>query len=626
MIAIQLDGDSEFIDTTPSTSVSITLENPILGNAEKLSPGSFSFPFDLPVGDASPKNSAKLKNPDVLENNAAYQLQKASLFVSETVTDAPLPFKSGNLKTQTLSGNKASVYFTFGLNSLSSEFKTAKIRSIISETFVISSTQISRSIYVKNLWSSGQHSLEINGIVFTDDSLSGLLALINNYYFDNMVVDGNIWLPLSEMVDGYLHIRLARDVNSGGFILTQYSMNPLTPFYVKTGEDDVQNWSIKVFDMTGYYNDFQTFLNGYISGAYPNDKIRFPAMFNANLYGTDAYRDGELINGVNASGIIRNNANWGFDNGQPGVVKNVNSIQPFVLLKYVLDKTAQTLGFAWEGDFYDSLTTEHILIDNSQTLDDLQDFVGAKKFAFWRRSFNINEFVPDLTVVDFLKALQSRYNLAIYYNENTRKVRLQKRELIAAGSNYDDITGICSPVEGIDDQRVAGFVLRVKKETNDALSVEESLTIGEAETELPIACGRIQQQQSAIVNGGVVTGPYVSRENGADFNLRLFHYKGIVNNGVYSYPAAGIHGISFNESFSDLGNNLYKAFWQYWLQFQSNRLVVKLKVNFPLRRLLNFDWELKRRFDRSNYLVKSIELSINNSSVSVSDVELYTLR
>lgn len=636
MIAIKLDGDDDFLETSPDTTISLKLENPIFGDADKLSPGSFSLPFNIPVGKASERNSAKLKNPDVIENNEAYQLQKASLFVSESTVDAPIPFKTGNIKTKSTSKNSASVYFTFGLNAISGEFKTAKIRSILSENFIINSNQYIRAIYVKNLWSEGGdlHSLEINGELYTDDSLSGLGALINAHYLANEA--SGQWLPRSIFSGGstpsgisgpFLLIKMSRTIDLGGFPFIQDSTDPHIPLYVRTPDNDKPNWKIEGFDMTDYYSDFQTFLSGYHSGVYPNDKIRFPVYFNANLYAGEAQRDGELINGVDSSGIVPNNANWGLSNGNPEVVKNVNSLQPFVLLKHALDKIADYFGFELEGDFYDLLDTEHILIDNSQTLDLLQDYIGNNKFAFWRRSFNLNEFVPDLTVVDFFKGLQSRYNLAIYYNDNTRKVRMQMRETMAIGNAYDDITSICSPIDTIDEQRVVGYILRTKKEANDDFSVEESLTVGdEAEAEQSIVCGRIQRTQSAIVDGGVLSGPYVSRKNGAEFGLRVFHYKGIQSNGAYNFPKADINGTAINESFTDLANNLYTKFWQYWGMFDKNRLVIKHKVNFPLRRLLYFNWELKRRFDRTNYIVKSLDIRITNGGIEVTNAELATMR
>jgi hypothetical protein len=629
MIAIKLEGDSDFLETSPDTTISMKLENPIFGDADKLSPGSYSLPFNIPVGEASPRNAAKLKNPDVIENNEAYQLQKASLFVSESSIDAPIPFKSGNIKTKTSNGNSASAYFTFGLNSISSEFKTAKIRSILSENFIISSNPYTRSIFIKNLWVEGGdlHSLEINGELYTDDSLSGLSVLINNYYDANIGLGTNNWLPRSELtIDGKIHLRMAATIDVGGFPVLTYSTDPHIPLYVRTADNDKPNWQIQAFDMSAYYSDFQTFLSGYLSGAYPNNKLRFPVYFNANLYAGETTRDGELINGVSSTGIIPNDANWGYNNGNPEAVKNVNSLQPFVLLKYVIDKIADYFGFEMEGDFYELLETEDILIDNNQTLDLLQDFIGNNKFAFWRRSFNLNEFVPDMSVVDFFKGLQSRYNLAIYYNDNSRKVRMQMRETMAKGYTYDDITSICSPVDGIDDQRVAGYVLRTKKESSDDFSVEESFTIGDAEAEQPILCGRIQRVQSKIVDGGVLTGPYVSRKNAEEFGLRVFHYKGIQSNGAYNFPKADINGVTINESFTDPGNNLYTKFWQYWGMFDQNRLIVKLKVNFPLRRLLYFNWELKRRFDRSNYIVKSLDIRITNGGIEVTNAELATMK
>ncbi len=618
MIGIQLDGDTEFLETQPDTAISITLENPIFGGPDKLSPGSFSLPFDLPAGRKSPSNAAKLKNPDVLENNEAYTLQKAKLFIGG------VPFKSGNLKAKTSINDKVSAYFTFGLNSISEDFKKAKLRNVLSEDVVIGDDPIVKNIFVENLWTENieNHSIEINGQTYSDDSLSGLSVLINNYYDANTAP--GIYLPRAELVAGpRLRIRMATTLIIIGFPTITDSTDPHIPLHVTIPADDRVNWEVEVFDMTDYYQEFIDYLDGYITGVYPDSKLRFPVMFNANLYEGEAVRDGEIINGLNSAGLILNDANFGFNNSQPLVVKNYNSIQPFVLVKHALDKIAEEFGFTYEGDFYDSLTTEPRLIDNATTLDLLMDFIGDNKFAFWRRSFNLNEFVPDITVVDFLKGLQSRYNPAVYYNEVTRNVRLQFREGIAKAIAYDDITGISSPVRGIDDLRVTGYLITVPAESNDAFSVDETKTIGVAQVDLTISCGRLQRTQSIVIDAGLVSGPYVSRKNGDSFGLRVFHYKELVDNGVFEYPGADLHGSATNESLNDFGD-LYQTHWQYWLLFESNRLAVKLDVSYPLRRLLQLDWELKRRFDRSNYLIKSIGLTITNRNMKVTQVEVYT--
>ena len=627
MIGIKLDGDDEFLDTEPDTAISMKIENPIFGDAERLSPGSFSYPFTLPGGDRSPKNSAKLKHPDVIENNQAYSLQKATLFVGG------VPFRRGNLKAKSTDKKKFPSYFTFGLNTISEDFKKAKLRDVLDQQFVISSASITKKLYIKKLNGTDDATIEINGMTYTVDAIGDLSVLIIDHFDNNVGVDGNVWLPYSilhgvsnsplGMTPLYIEVSLARYVDSGipGFPAVQHSPDPHAELNVKVPADQLANWSIHAFDMTDYYQEFADFLEDYLTGDYPNDLVRFPVLYNATLH-TEAFKTNDIINGVNSAGMIKNDASWGYQNAQPLVVKNFNSIQPFLLLKGVLDKIADEFGFEYEGDFYDDPDVANILIDNSVTLDLPMDYIGESKFLFWRRSFNANELVPDISVVDFLKAIASRYNLAIYYNEITQKVRLKFREPVAKSYAHEDITSISSPIVNIDDNRITGFRMKVKKEDTDLFSQEENFIVGTPEEEHEIKCGRLFVTKSTSVDMGVVTGPYVSRKHEERFNLRVFHYKGVVDNGVFSYPGAGLSGDTINEVLAAL----YSSHWEYWMQYLKNRLVVKINVTFPLRRLLQFDYELKRRFDRNNYLIKSIDLKITNKAVEVATVELYTQR
>ncbi|HEY3403899.1 MAG TPA: hypothetical protein VGK59_10960 [Ohtaekwangia sp.] len=610
MIGIKLDGVDEYLDTPDDISINIRLENPLLGDAEKISPGSYSLPFDLPGGDISPKNSALLKHPDVIENNESYQIQKASLSYNG------VPFKSGNLKSKGINGGKISSYFTFGLNSISEDFKKARIRDILDEDVVISSASFVKGVLIFNLWSSPgtDHTIIVNGQSYTIDALLGFSVLINTYYDANMVSGSGVYLPRASIVSGKLRIVMAttNPLLVPPFTEMVESTDPHIGLHIDIPAEDRANWTVEVFDMADYYQPFKDFAG--------TEGVKFPVRFNANLYEGEAVKAGEIINGVNSSGLIVNDANWGFDNTLPLQVKNYNSLQPFILVKYLLDRVASVFAFQYEGDFYDSLTTQPRFIDNAITLDLPMDFLGDQKYVFWRRSFNKNEFVPDMGVVDFFKALANRYNIGIYYNETTRKVRLKLRENVSKANAYDDITALSSPVLPIEDQRVTGFKMVVRKEEKDTFSVDETYTVGTPEKELPIACGRLHQMQTTLIEGSPVTGPYVSVKNKESIGLRIFHSLGMVDAGPFSYEAAGIHGTTINESVA----NIYTSFWQYWLHFEKNSLLVKVNTAFPLRMLLQFDWEQKRRFNRVNYLVKAIDLKLSNKVFSVSGVELLT--
>jgi hypothetical protein len=621
MIGIKLDGQDSFLELFPDTSISIKLENPILGNAEKLSPGSFSLPFDIPGGDVNPKNSSLLKNPDVIENNEAYQTQKASLFYNGQ------PLKKGNLKSNTFDTKRINSYFTFGLNSLKNSFKTAKLRDIINETQTVSTDPVDKTIYLKKLGTSSV-TIEINGISFTAPTTLDLSDVINAYYADNMIVDSGLFLPTSQakfsgssplgITSIYLEINLATSQNVGGFVIEVFSTDPMEVLYVKIPEESQSDFLVETSSLDDYYDAFDTF----VSAAHAGTQLVFPVRFNANLHGNDTVKQYEVINGVTVSGIMRNDPNYGFLNGSTTPIKNYNSLQPFLRLKWVLDKIAEEFEFEYEGDFYDDPVTATRVIDNSQTLDVLQDLFGFTKFIKWRRSFNISELVPEISIVDFFKFLAGRYNLGIFPNEATGKVCMKYREEVALNKDYEDVTAIASTIEFIQDERITGFTIKVKKEDTDKFSIDETMTVGTSEKTLEIQAGRIHASQHMIApGGGLIQGPYVSQKNGEKFSLRIFHYDGFVDNGTFSYHKASING-----SGSETLPALYDNYWKYWLMFEMNRVLIRLKLNIPFRKLIQIVWTLKRRYNRNNFIFKSIDLKLSNKGVQASTTELYTMR
>ena len=618
MIGIKLQGDTEYLDTNPDTEIEIHLENPLLGDAERLSPGSFSIPFTLPGGDASPRNAAKLKHPDVIANVEAYQVQKADLLVSD------LPYKRGTLRAKSSMGkNTIETNFFFGLNSISEEFKTAKLRDVLNETITIDATSRLRIVYIKYT-GAGTPNITVNGVNYTAATLLALAALINTD--KDLALDSGKYVPAATYVGAgpttpsgfaapYMELKLVRvDTVLGSPFYTD-SIDPLQELVATVPDDELGDYIYDSWDLDPYYDAFDSFLSGYLTGTYPTDKFRFPTLFNANLHDGELIKNSEIINGVNASGFIRNSQ----------ADKAENSVQPFLRLKWVLEKIATTFGFTLEGDFYTNVGER--LLDNSVTLDVVQVYLYNRKFCWWRRSFNLNELVPDISVVEFLKRICGRYNVGMYYNEDTGKVRMQLREPIAKSYTYEDVDALATPIEGNEDLRTTGYTLRVPAEDTDALSVPETLTVGTAQDTIEILCGRLHQT-GGVISGGFTTGPRVSRKNNDKFGLRIFHYLGIANNGVNDYPQADIHGSSDYEGLQDfvLLQGIHTTYHKYWLLFEMNRLLIKLKIDWPLRTLIHFDWEQKRRFDGSNFLVKTFKVKISNRMMSVSDVELLTMK
>lgn len=609
MIGLKISGKNA--EMNPGTSISMKLVNPIF-NDDNLSPGSYSMPFELPGGEVSPVNAAIFKNPDVIENVEEFVKQDADLSFDGVL------FKKGKIRLKSVSPKILSAHFTFGLSAISDEFKTKKLRDLLDEVIVIDNTAITKKIYLKqNGTFSKPFPIIVNGKNYEADTMALMVSAINaNTDLPKasalLVTDG---ISSGGLAAPYMVLSSATSTTDP---LTELSVDVDTNNFFNTGTSENElKWQVhgEIGDIENdaYYNPFWTSLQGYFTGAYPDQKLRFPAVFNTAL----TLYNGLMMDGANPT-LIRNEV--APDNSFR--VNNRNSVHPFVRVKWVLDRIATYFGVQLDGDFYNSGDTDEMLIWNPNSLDLPLPYIGKTPFIFWKRSFNVKDLVPDITVVALLKALQSRYNLAVYFNERTGKVLMSMRENIAKSVLSDDITPRCSPVMEVDDMAITGAKLSATREEDDLVATDDFLDIGDPETELKTKLSALQSFTTRATLGGDVLGPEVIHPPDSAFEVRVFYYKGLFNNGTLSYPQAHINATNYSEGFPAL----YEYFWKRWIAYVLRRKLVKVEIEFPIGDLLAFDWELKRRFDRNNYLVKSLDFALTPRGLTVCKAELYTMR
>lgn len=630
MIGIQLEGDSDYLDLPDDVTIRLRLENPILGDGEKISPGSYSYPFTLPIGERSPRNTEKLRHPDVVENADVYEKKMA------TLSYGGVPFRAGVLKPGEIpEADVLETSFAFGLSQISPDFKTADLRDVLSEAVVIDDTPITKKLFLKRR-DTDDWQVEINGKKY-EGSVGDIITAVN--VAASASLDSGNHVPYATLINAgttplggfgapYLELKLVTYNTVGGVPTYADSGDPLQELHLQPVDDRMNYWC-EAFDMDGYYDGFDTFFDGYITGAYPDDRFRIPLRLNGAKYKDAAdVVNMEYVNMINVAtggdGLLRNDPNifLQFDINT-FTVTNSNSVQPFVLLKWVLDKIADYFGFSYEGTFYTDPKMAEIQLDNTAALDVPQFFMGDKKFVFWRREFNMNELVPNWKVVQFFGALQSRWNLTIYYNEVTKKVTMNKREDITLSYDFIDITRMSSPKQGQTSEEVTGIKLRVPKDEKDLASNEESYSTGTAEKELVVECGRLHVMKTTYFGNLGRQLIRVLQPFGEEFSLRIFNYRGIVSTAPYDHPWAHIHGIG-NDTY-DI-ERIYNTHWKYWLRTMAARKIIKIKAELPFRMLRAIEWEKKYRYDRSNYMIKSIDVELSNEKVGVSDVELYSMR
>lgn len=644
MIGLKISGQQ--VEVNPETRIDFKLVNPLF-NDDTLSPGSYTLPFDLPGGEVSPINASIFKNIDVIENQEKFTRQEAKLFFDGVY------YKKGKIKAKTVSSRILSTNFIFGLSTISDEIKTKKIRELLDEEIVIDDSEIEKKVILKPGAAAqsdelpfpfdGQYKwtlapIVINGksyevtntIIAVDEQelLEDLAALINADTDSPRAVATVITAGASSggFAAPYMEIQ-SFDAPNDPHAELQVSLDGMNSSYLFDPSDfsyEFRGYKWQVHtemgnaDLDGYYDPFWTALQGYFTGVYPDDKLRFPAMFNGGGLGKQYF-----YNMLAPDGTLKRNIPCS-TNFFYGV--NTNSIHPFVRLHYLLDSIATYFGFEWEGDFFTSADTAEMLIWNPNNLDMPMDFIGnTKQFTFWQRSFNVKDLVPDISVTELLQSLASRYNLAIYPNEQTGKVRIVYREPLAKSTVFSDITSQCGRPEPIEDNSISGIKLTARKESKDTLAGDDVYDIGDPEVTLPSAASSIRRSENfPFGDVGNISGPRVYHPPDDKFELRIFYYKGIVDNGTIEYPQAGINAISYTDAFDGV-DGLYVNFWKRWLEYQLRRRSVPIDIDFTFADLKNFAWELKRRFDRNNYLVKSLDFTMESNRITVCKAVLYTM-
>ncbi len=693
------------MDLPSGVEIDVVMNNPLF-NDDNLSPGSGSYPFQIPGDDHSEKNSRLLGNPDALEQpSGGFRKFESDLYIDGN------DFKKGKIIVREAQAGNINVNFMFGLAKVSDEFKTKKIRDLADIPVTISTTPITKKIFVKpGAAAEAPYRIEVNGKPYESGPDWNSSAIYNSNgsgagrYCKHTGTNGKkrvfesktngnannepptdpnedentFWkkVDLAGALDA-LAIQINANTEkpaatatrittgttpsgiSAPFIEitpTENPNDPLSRLHVKPVDDNGNGtsgfiWLADTFDMSVYYSEFQNFVNENTGAIYG-----WPLCFNRDIYGENPFfqfnpgapagalaggtKDYPYVNAVADIGgpppdpdtiapLIFNQSNFGVGVNVPFLVRNSNSLQPFVRLGWLLDQILDYFNLEMEGDWRDA-DVENMFIDNASPLDDPQDFLGSKKFVFWRRSFNVRQLLPDLTVVEFLRALQKRYNLGIYLNEKNGKLRIVRLENIARSYAQADITEQAGKITQRTELRLTGFTLRCKRAEDDALSKDDTFTVGEEEKVYNIELGALEEQISFDNILGVpciVEGPYKAQKMSENFPFRIFYSTGNQSAGGFNYRGASINAMGWREKLDNgpfqLG--VYETFWKYWLHFESRRRVVRLPVNFYFRQLRHFDWELKRVLDRNYFLVKNIRAKITMQGVQVSDVELYTM-
>ena len=579
MIALKIDG--QFVDLPPNAKISLKLNNPLFTDGDFI-PGDYSLPFELASPEMSALNAAIFGNNDVVESTDSFKKKPAELYYDGVL------YRKGEIICRKVD-QRLQLNFRFGLATISQDFKTLKLRDLMDETITISTASVVKKVFIKlGAAATSPYSIKVNDRVYSGATLSDLVAAIN----------ADVTVPRAQ----------ATLVSSGTtpkgltapFIEIKNLASPNDPFAPLSVKEDAPNgtsspiwlWIVEA-ELSGYYGDFDTFFSSYKTNSPATNKFRIPAGYNEfnRIFHNQLLPDNSLQ--PNKPTIDGQNESFQF------ISEDINNLQPLVMLRYVFEKAATHLGIGYEGDWVGDTLYNSLLIHNTKPLGFFQDFVGESPFLFWARTFNLKDLVPDITFVDFLKALQSRYNLKVDWNDKSNKIAIKKRKLIAESTLKIDISNQAGVVAFVEDQSVTG--VRLEADQIDKTTASDYYNVGEPELTMPVKCNELTQPIRYIYNA----------EDSAKFPLRLVTYGGVVSG--WSIATVVGPGTASGRTM----NIIYEDEWKRFLQQRINRKVIEAPLFWNMAELMAVDFDAKYRYDRNDYHIAWLDVELMMTRVNI---------
>lgn len=628
----------EFLDLSADTSVELVLRNPIYAD-DYIIPGSYSLPFTVPGGDRNEKNARLLKHPDVIENiDARYNIPDTRYWYDGIL------LKRGKLQVDNTERGDFSLNFLFGLGTVADNFKTAKIRDICNADVVMSASVYTKRVDIicRTTTFPGTYKIIVNGRTYEGTTNAALASAINADATEPRATATYISTPHpvhgAEAPD-YFRIEpsiLPGDINTQLTITLENVRDPNLYQHIIIDSSTFES---------EYNDDVLDWLNTNFYLETPLDeRMYFPMLRNNNLYEKDdaifkgrygsASYDYRLMNAVyDGTGYVLNKP---YDSYLVGFGPwNRTSLAPMIRIKWVMDQISTFFGIELEGDFLDDPDYIRGFFYHSNTLDMKVPFLGDVPWLATRRSFNVNEFLPDWTAVDLLKNIQTKFNVAVYYNELTGKIRLQKREPVIQSKVYEDISALSSPASPPKLNTLTGIRLEAERDKDDLLSFDDFYETGDPNLVIKTSLASMPRTSNFKIslNNGIRTSTGVTvllpeSQRPIDQQipgvLAYYSWKETVGGGNFFYPTADI-ALTDGESTFDGINGLAEKRWKNYLRFLLKRKLVSIRCDLDIPHINRLDWELKRRFDRSNYLYDTIKVTLTNRRIKQASVDIWTV-
>ena len=584
MIGIKANG--EFLDIFPDTSITLKLANPVFADDEII-PGSFSLPFEIPGGNESGRNAEIINHPDVVSNIAGrFEITDAALYIDG------LLYRTGTLFIEEASGTKYRANFRFSIKNIRSDFKEFKIRDLIDEDITITTADYNKKVVV--VFGGGvasPYKLIVNGDTYEGSTLTLLAADIDaNVYFTAIYTNvGSTFGVSGDRVE-------VEPAILPGLVSQVFNVKLET-------SQDVSGSEITSDPMTTFLTAYASWLDSFY-GTPINDYLLIPLMRNFVTNEID-----DIINEVTASGYNFGRLTDIPQKGKPYV--------PYVTLKRVFDTISTEFGITFKGTFLDDTWFPKALFYHTYVNWQDMEYIKGVDYRFYNDEFNVRDLVPDITIEELLKGLQTKFNLSVIISDTGREITLNRRSEMMLSRSFIDWTAISGPVGSIKYTGTAdGYKLESAIDDNDGRDEPDTYIYGNAEKTISSIIGSITGDQT--ISG--FNCPHTNQEYGSDYIPRLFFYQGEGDNAGLTYQEASYKGMEVK--YGGTGA-LGESQWKDYLRFLTSRKMTPISIYLEYRHLNVIDWEQKIMIDGTLYLIKSIDVKISSMGIEPAKVELY---
>lgn len=620
MLAIEVNG--QFLELPTNLSIQLNRFSPLF-QADGVIRDDRTIPFTLPNSD---HNARVLGFPGVLENLDTFAVRYTAKLWQDGVARLPGQFRI----EKELNRDEISAYFTHGMSEISTDFQTRSLRDIMDELVVIHNTDFDKRVKLK--FRKFEHAvclIIVNGKSYSADTVEDLAAEIN----DDPEQTASAGYSFQDLGSGriveYLTLIPGSPDEREPF---SFDMQPVGAEYDGTA---VQGsfWEVQeiAFDES-YATTYRNFVDQF-RGADPDGRMQFNTFANHSGFSADGGIKRFPIVNYYQSGVLAKN----FVNQDPGGSRlsyvepstiNNTSLAPQITLRYVLQRISGYYGIRIVFPLLDDHPDDHLLILSPNTLDVPLKYFREQVFIFYRREFNIRDFVPDMRVNEFLKGIQS-LGFAIDYNPVTRTVRFFERDSVVESPDYIDMKGMHSeltdkinPVkEGVklSHQVDAENLFKKTVYSDEDGSTPRVFRAGGIDLVSRVSIPDLSDPNTWPSDAGGANLVTVNQPPKDNFALKLA-YKSHVGEFLSTY----VLGRSL------AWDGLFQQFWKNWIVMEDHPATAKCTLYVPAEWAWTPFWNFKLLIDRSKFLIKSFQVLLESSELLELECELvlapYSLR